>query len=102
MRDAHMKQEISRIRQHGTRVTNTSQSRDPGEECIKALRDIAQKRRYAKIDGRTVDFFSASIILELYDSLSVENQAKFRYCAISEMITAAYIGNLKKGKVSYA
>ena len=87
-----MKQEMSRTRQHGTRITNTNKLPDPGAARIQALRDIVKERRYAKIDGRAIDSFSAAEILDAYDTLSPEKQTEFRDLSIHKMITRTFIG----------
>ena len=78
--------EQTRIRDHGTRVTR---SRTP-EEKIAGIRQIVTERQYAKVDGMTVDGFSASAIIQVYDALNPENRAKYAALPINRMATIAF------------
>ena len=81
------KTEPTRRRVHGTQVTNTN-----GDPLIKlqALRDIVEHKGYSKIDGVTVDLFSASAILKVYDNISAENQAKYLKMPLPKMASIAF------------
>ena len=80
------KTEPTRRRVHGTQVTNTN-----GDPLIKlqALRDIVE-HGYSKIDGVTVDLFSASAILKVYDNISAENQVKYLKMSLPKMTSIAF------------
>jgi 23S rRNA G2069 N7-methylase RlmK/C1962 C5-methylase RlmI len=48
-----------------------------GEERINAFRQIVNDCAYAKIDGTMVDLFTASCVVQIYDTLSEQNQMKY-------------------------
>ena len=81
------KTEPTRRRQHGTQVTNTG-----GDPLVKltSLRSIVEHKGYSKIDGVTVDLFSASAILRVYDNISEENQAKYLGMSLPKMASVAF------------
>lgn len=81
--------EITRVREHGTEVTNSTQAVDPGQARIDAVRRIVEEKQYAKVDGLMVDLFSASCIVQVHDHLNAENQAKFRSMPIYRMADVA-------------
>ena len=78
--------EVTRVRVKGTKVTL---SRTPAEK-LAALRDIVAEGQYAKIDGSTVDLFSASVMTRVYDALNEVNRAKFLALPISKMAKLAF------------
>lgn len=78
--------EPSRIRQHGTRVTAAA---TPAEK-IAAIRRIVTEHQYAKIDGVTVDGFSASAIIAVYDALNTDNKARYAALSIPRMASIAF------------
>jgi hypothetical protein len=73
--------EPTRTRQNGTRATLAKS----GEEIIVACRQIVAERSYAKINGVTVDLFSAGAIVAVYDALNDANKAKFRNLPVAKM-----------------
>ena len=80
-----MNHELTRTRQHGTQVTNTAQSDDPGMARLAAIRRIVENHQYEKIDGLMVDGFTASAILKVYEAVNEANQAKLRNLPIRKM-----------------
>jgi hypothetical protein len=78
--------EPTRTRQRGTQVTRSSTP----EEKIAAIRRIVTEHQYAKIDGCTVDAFSASAIIQVYDALNEENKAKYASLSIPKMASIAF------------
>lgn len=45
-----------------------------GEERIEAFRQIVKQGAYAKIDGCLMDLFTASVVVQVYDSLNDKNR----------------------------
>lgn len=58
---------------HGTECHTT----DPGADRIEAFRRIVETRSLSKIDGVTVDLWTASTVLAVYEALNDANRAKF-------------------------
>ncbi len=56
---------------------------------IDKFRDIVTHHQHAKIDGQSVDAFSASLVVQVYDALSPENQAKYAAMPVRQMIAVA-------------
>jgi hypothetical protein len=84
--------EPTRTREHGTRVTRPTS----GAERIAAVRRIVTECQYARIDGCMVDLFSASAIVQVYDALNPENQAKYSGLDVRRMADLAFkIANRK-------
>lgn len=79
--------EPTRIREHGTHVTNTTL--DGQASKITALRDILV-HGMAKIDGVTVDSFSASAIVQVYDAINEANKVKFLALPVHKMAQIAF------------
>ena len=80
-----MNHEQTRTRQHGTQITNSAQSDDPGMARMAAIRRIVEQHQYEKIDGLMVDGFTASIILQVYDAINETNQVKLRNLPIRKI-----------------
>lgn len=78
--------EPSRVREHGTHVTRSATP----EEKIAAFRSIVARGGYSKIDGVTVDLFSASAVVAVYDALNDANKAKFAGLSVPKMATVAF------------
>jgi hypothetical protein len=83
--------EPTRTRAQGTRVTNPTSP----EERVAALRRIVEEGQYAKVEGVTVDLFSASAIIQVYDALNAENRARYAAYHVGVMAHIAF-GALKK------
>ena len=60
------------------------------EDKIDALRRIVAECQAGKVDGTTVDLFSASAIVSVYDSLNPENQAKYIELPVAKMAQIAF------------
>lgn len=80
-----MKNEPSRTRINGTRVTTTLD----GQEIIAACRAICTGQQYAKVNGHMVDLFSASAIVKVYDAINDANKAKFVQLPVARMASVA-------------
>lgn len=82
--------EPSRVREHGTRVTNAQSAADPAAARIEAFRQIVATRSYATIDGCTVDLFTASAVVKVYDALNETNRAKFAALNVPRMVSITW------------
>lgn len=82
-----VKIEPTRVREHGTRVTDSNG--DAGAK-IAAVRSIVERQQYAKIDGCMVDLFTASAIVAVYDALNETNRAKYAALPIDRMGIVAF------------
>lgn len=79
----------SRVRQDGVRVTNTALAENPGQARIDAFRLIL-KEGYSIIDGSTVDAFTASAVVKVYDALNEANRAKFVSLSVLKMVSVTW------------
>jgi hypothetical protein len=82
--------EPTRVREHGTEVTNPAQDADPGQARIDAVRRIVEGGSYAKVDGIMVDLVSASCIITVYDHLGDANKERYRNFNVGVMAKMAY------------
>lgn len=57
---------------------------------IDQFRKIVEEKQAGKIDGVTVDLFSASAVVQLHDALNRTNRVKFLSLTTSAMITFAF------------
>ena len=73
-------------RKHGTDVHHTEQPIDK----ITACRRIVETCGYAKIDRYTVDLFTASAIVVVYDALNEANRARFVALPLHKMASVAF------------
>ena len=78
--------EPTRVRDHGRRVWKTTTSL----EKIEACRVIVDEQSFGKIDGVTMDTFSASAILAVWDAINETNRAKFSALPIAKMARVAF------------
>jgi hypothetical protein len=69
----------------GTKVTKSGS----GDERIEAIRNIADSKQYAKVDGVMIDLFSASAIVKVYDALNDTNKEKFKNLPVAKMASVA-------------
>jgi hypothetical protein len=81
-----MRNEISRVREEGTVVTQT----DDSLAKVEAIRAIVTQGQYAKVNGVMVDLFSASAMIGVYDALNDVNKAKYRALPVAQMATIAF------------
>lgn len=58
---------------------------------IRQLRTIAESCQRGKVDGVTVDLFTASAIVAVYDRLGESNRAKFLAMPIARMADVAFV-----------
>lgn len=82
--------EQTRIREQGTIVTNPGNFNDPGMARIEAVRQIVERKQYAKVEGCMVDLYSASAIVKVHDALNAENQVRYRNLDIRKMASIAF------------
>ena len=75
----------TRTREHGTR----DHWPKDGAERIAAFREIVSECQHAKIDGCSIDLFSASIVVQVYDNLNEQNKTKFAGCTARKMALVA-------------
>lgn len=86
MANQRVAREITRTRLHGTQVTRPATP----EERIAAIRRIVTEGQYAKVDGLTVDLFSASAIIKVYDALNEKNREHFAAMPAGKMAVIAF------------
>lgn len=55
-------------------------------KVIQKLRKIVAEKQYAKVNGMTVDLFTASTVVQVYDALNEENKAKFTALSLPKMV----------------
>lgn len=61
-----------------------------GAGVIAACRKIKETASYAKVNGVTVDLFSANAIVAVYDALNEANRAKFLALPVTKMAKLAF------------
>ena len=76
----------TRTREHGTHETISTD----GAERIAAFRAIVERKQYAIIDGCTVDGFTASAVVQVYDALSEPNREKMRAMSVPVMVDVTW------------
>lgn len=59
-------------------------------DVIAACRTIVEQKQFAKIDNYTVDLFTASAIVVVYDALNEQNRAKFLTLPLHKMASVAF------------
>ena len=52
---------------------------------IELLRRIVSDRQYAEVEGMTVDLFTASAMVQVFDALSPDMQAKFERLPLAKV-----------------
>jgi hypothetical protein len=57
---------------------------------IRRLRKIVEERQAGKVDGRMVDGYTASAIIQVYDHLSPANQARYASVPVTRMADIAW------------
>ena len=77
---------VNRTRPLGRAVTRAATP----EEKLAAFRRIVADRTFAIIDGATIDLFSASAVVAVYDALGPEAQAKYLTFPAARMALLAY------------
>lgn len=81
-----MRHEPTRVREHGTHVT---QPTSPAER-IAAIRDVVERGAFAKVDGVAVDLTTAGAIIAVYDALNETNRARFAGFRVDQMARMAW------------
>lgn len=84
--EANNMKTYERTREQGTIETVAGN----GEDRVKAIRSIVDRKQYAKVDGTMVDLFSASAIVQVYDALSAENKVKYSALPAGRMGIVAF------------
>ena len=80
-----MQAQITRKREHGTLECWPKTN----EERIAAFRRIVAECQYAKLENTMIDLFSANCVVQVYDALNPENQAKFSALPAGKMALVA-------------
>lgn len=57
---------------------------------IDEARKVVDTQSYSTVDGQTLDLFSASGLVQIYDALSPENQAKFTSLSLGAAVDVAF------------
>lgn len=57
---------------------------------MQKIRRIVETKSYATVDGATLDLFTASHILTIYENLSPENQARYEALPVLQMASIAF------------
>lgn len=60
------------------------------DERIAKLRKIVTECQHAKIEGTTVDLFSASAIVKVYDAINAEQKAAYSKLPVAKMAAIAF------------
>ena len=60
------------------------------EKKLAAIRKIVTEKQYGKVEGSTVDLYSASAIVLVYDALNDENKAKYLGLPVVRMASFAF------------
>jgi len=66
----------------------TKAANDPPR--IVKLRKIVQDKQYAKVENLTVDLYTASVLVQVYDALSGVNKMKFAQMPMRQMVDVGY------------
>ena len=78
-----MMESLAEVRQHAKKV-------ELGESIIDKVKEIASKKSAAKIDGVTVDSFTASAISQVYDKVNDANKKKMEKLPITNLANLAF------------
>lgn len=78
--------EPTRVRAHGRKVY----SNQDGAGIVACCREIKDTATFAKINGVTVDLFSASAIVAVHDACTETNRAKFLALPVVKMARVAF------------
>lgn len=81
-----MKKETTRTRVGGRKVTVSTEP----AAVLSALQDIVKGGAFAKINGVTVDLFSAGVVLGVHKRLNPDNQDKLLRLSVPRMLQVAY------------
>ena len=57
---------------------------------IERIRKIVTEGQYARVEGRRVDLFTASVIVKVHDGLNAENRAKYEAMPVHQMAAVAW------------
>lgn len=61
-----------------------------GQGIIDALREAVKARSYANINGTTVDLFSASAVIAVFDAVNETNRQKLLALPVPRMVSLAF------------
>lgn len=81
-----MDRELSRTRMHGRKV----HSNLDGPGIVSACREIKETATFAKINGVTVDLFTASAIVAVHDACNDANRVKFLTLPVMKMAQLSF------------
>lgn len=77
---------VRRVRPSGHSVVGGLE----GVEIIDAMRDIVKRRAYSNINGVTVDTFSASAVIAIYDNVNEVNKQKLLVMSVVRLIAVCF------------
>ena len=84
--DKHESAGVRRVRPSGHSVVGGLE----GVEVIDAMRDIVKRRAYSNINGVTVDTFSASAVIAIYDNVNEVNKQKLLAMSVVRLIAVCF------------
>lgn len=61
-----------------------------GQAVIDALRTAVAEKSYANINGTTVDLFSASAVIAIFDRVNEANKEKLKAMPIHRMVSVCF------------
>lgn len=74
------------VRNGGTKCFTSEAPLDKVEAC----RQICADQQFAKVDGVTVDLYSASVLVKVFDALNDNNKAVILKRDIAGMVAVAF------------
>lgn len=77
-------------RDYLARTVRSVKKPDPSLSRIDKLRKVVADRQANRVDGVFVDMFSASVIVQVYDLLNPENQAKLMALPLKKAATVCF------------
>lgn len=76
---------VEEVKESETKTAETK-----GEDRMKILKRIVENSQYEKIDGKMVDGFTASMLVQIYDALGDENKQKFSNLPLMKMVDVGW------------
>jgi hypothetical protein len=71
-------------------MASSKRRRTASGDAIETARRIVANSAFETVDGMVLDLFSASAIVNVYDNLNPENQAKFASLGLPKMVDVAF------------
>lgn len=69
-----------------TEQSDSSELEEGKGSVIDQMREIVKEKQYRKIKGHTVDLFTASHVVQVYDALGPANQKKLESLPLPKMV----------------